>query len=50
MTGYKVVMLVENSSVPGDRRVWMEALTLARAPPRLQGIGHLCAPRFTEVI
>ena len=27
----RVLMLVENASVPGDRRVWMEALTLRNA-------------------
>lgn len=27
----KVLMLVENATVPGDRRVWMEALTLKNA-------------------
>jgi hypothetical protein len=27
----KVLFLVENASVPRDRRVWMEAVTLAKA-------------------
>jgi glycosyltransferase involved in cell wall biosynthesis len=34
----KVLFLVENASVPSDRRVWMEALTLARAGYRVSVI------------
>jgi glycosyltransferase involved in cell wall biosynthesis len=49
MTGYKVVMLVENSSVPSDRRVWMEALTLTEAGYK---VSVICArrdsPKFYE--
>lgn len=45
MTGYKVLMLVENSSVPGDRRVWMEALALADAGCR---VSVICARRFSS--
>jgi glycosyltransferase involved in cell wall biosynthesis len=34
----KILFLVENASVPRDRRVWMEALTLARAGYRVSVI------------
>jgi glycosyltransferase involved in cell wall biosynthesis len=49
MTGYKVVMLVENSSVPSDRRVWMEALTLAEAGYKVSVICvRRVSPKFYE--
>lgn len=41
-TRHKVLLLDENSSVPGDRRVWMEALALAEAG---YGVSVICARR-----
>jgi len=41
---YKVLLLVENSSVPGDRRVWMEAQSLVAAGYQ---VSVICAMRLS---
>ena len=41
-TGYRVLLLDENSCVPSDRRVWMEALALVEAG---YGVSVICARR-----
>ncbi len=49
MSGRRVAILVENLSVPSDRRVWQEALALTRAGPKVTVICPQGATRDREL-